>query len=582
MKNILLVGINAKFIHQNLAIYSIGKFLEKNNIQNVIYEEFTINSNVDNIIRKIYDLNPKIIGFSCYIWNIELIKKIIPILKNILPNTKIVLGGPEVSYDFQEDFLRDVDFYISGEGEKPFYNLVFALENNQDIKSIKGVSFFDGEKLHMNTEVDYLELSEIPFVYDDLSIFENRILYYETSRGCPYNCQYCLSSSVKGVRFLNYERVISDLTFFLKEKVRQVKFVDRTFNIDKKIAMNLWQFLIDNDNGYTNFHFELSADILTDDMFDLLKKARTGLFQFEVGVQSTNKDTLVAISRSQAQEKLFQNIRKLLSLENIHIHLDLIVGLPFETIEIFEQSFNDVYNELPHQFQIGFLKMLKGAGLRNKEKISEYGIKYRNFAPYEIFETKWLDFSNYSLLKDIEEVVELYYNSGFLYHTLRVLPKFTNNSFVFFKDLAVYFRKNGYFDLSHKKVSLYNYFIKFINTYFDIDTYNIFKNLVKLDFLFNEKNTLLPETLGSVDKEFLWDILNDENKLHKYFSNHLEFGYTKKQLGRSIIAINFDFDMEKLINGKVCKNNTYYFFDYILKNEKYYALGFGNCSFKKV
>ncbi len=365
MKNILLVGINAKFIHQNLAIYSIGKFLETKGVENVLYEEYTINSNVDNIIRKIYDINPKIIGFSCYIWNIELIKKMIPIIKNILPNTKIVLGGPEVSYDFKDDFVKDVDFYVSGEGEMPFYNLIKALENNEDTTNIKGVSFYNGDKVVVNTEVDYVELSSIPFVYDDLSIFENRILYYETSRGCPYNCQYCLSSSVKGVRFLSKERVISDLTFFLKNNVRQVKFVDRTFNIDKAFAMELWQFLIDNDNGFTNFHFELSADILTDDMFEVLKKARAGLFQFEVGVQSTNKDTLLAISRSHNQEKLFTNIKKLMSLENIHIHLDLIVGLPYEPLEVFEQSFNHVYLELPHQFQIGFLKMLKGAGLRN-------------------------------------------------------------------------------------------------------------------------------------------------------------------------------------------------------------------------
>ncbi len=579
--NILLVGINAKFIHQNLAIYSIGKFLEKNNVDNIIYEEFTINSNVDNIIRKIFDHRPSIIGFSCYIWNIELIKKIVPILKNILPYTKIVLGGPEVSYDFQDDYICDVDFYISGEGEKPFYNLVKAIQENKTLDNIKGVSYNDGEKLHINTEVDYVELSEIPFVYDDLSIFENRILYYETSRGCPYNCQYCLSSSVKGVRFLDEKRVLSDLDFFLKNKVRQVKFVDRTFNIDKKFAMKLWNYLIENDNGFTNFHFELSADILTEDMFEVLKKARVGLFQFEVGVQSTNKDTLVAISRSHNQEKLFQNIRKLMNLENIHIHLDLIVGLPYEDIRIFEKSFNDVYSELPHQFQIGFLKMLKGAGLRDESKINEYGIKYRSFAPYEIYETKWLDFPNYSLLKDVEEIVELYYNSGFLYHTLRIVPNFVDNVYKFFEEVAKYFRTKGYFDLSHKKVALYNYFIEFCKKFFDDKTFNLLRNLIKLDFLFNEKNTLLPETLGTVNKEFLWEVLNDEEKLQNTFSKHLELGYTKKQLGRSVIAIDFDYNLEKLLKCEVVEEKSFYFFDYILKDEVYHALGFGNCSFKK-
>ncbi|MFV0520306.1 MAG: DUF4080 domain-containing protein [Lachnospirales bacterium] len=573
MNKILLVGINAKFIHQNLAIHSIGKFLSSKGIDNIFYEEFTINSNVDKIINAIYMYNPKILGLSCYIWNFEIIKNMLPILKDILPNTKIILGGPEVSYEIEYSFLKEADYIVIGEGELPFYELVNSIFLEKDITTLKAIAYRKNDKIYVNKEQNVLNLEEIPFVYDDLSIFENKILYYETSRGCPYNCQYCLSSSVNGVRFLSEARVFSDLDFFIKNKVRQVKFVDRTFNIDTKFAMKVWEYLIKNDNMVTNFHFELSADILKDEMFTLLKKARTGLFQFEVGVQSTNEATLKAIQRSHNQSLLFENIKKLMALKNIHIHLDLIVGLPFEDIIIFEKSFNNVYRQKAEQFQIGFLKLLKGAGLRSQSFIEEYGFKYRNFAPYEIYETKWLPYKDYSILKDIEELVELYYNSGLLYNTLCMAMNFCESDFRFYIAFSKFFRENGYYDLSHKKLSLYTIFFDFINIFFKEQHHiDILKDLITLDFLLNEKASLLPETFGIVLKEGLWDILNDETLSLTLFKDYYEQGYTNKQLARNLVLVNFKYDIFKLMEDEILENNSNYIIDTFLFEGKFWKV----------
>ncbi len=568
MDKILLVGVNAKFIHQNLAIYSIGKFLENKGVSNIFYEEFTINSNIDKIINKIYEHKPKVLGFSCYIWNFEMIKAMLPILRDILPDTKIVLGGPEVSYEVEDSFLLEADYVVVGEGELPFYELVRGILSNGDIENIKSIAYRKEGKVFINGEFNTVALDEIPFIYDDLSIFENKIIYYETSRGCPYNCQYCLSSSVSGVRFLSEDRVFSDLDFFIKNKVRQVKFVDRTFNIDTKFAMKVWKFLIDNDNGFTNFHFELSADILKDNMFELLKTAREGLFQFEVGVQSTNTETLKAIQRSHNQELLFSNIKKLMALKNIHIHLDLIVGLPFEDIVSFEKSFNDVFNEKSHQFQVGFLKLLKGAGLRSPKAIEEYGFKYRSFAPYEIYETKWLPYGDYSLLRDIEELVELYYNSGFLFGTLCLCTKFCDNMFKFFKDFSLFFRDKGYYEISHKKITLYNIFYEFASEYFNKETFKVIKDSFLLDFLLNEKASLLPENFGVVLKDKLWDILNDEAIADKEFKECYDKGFNNKQIARNFVCLEFDYNLEKLTEGEVLEDKGFYIIDNTLKGEK--------------
>ncbi len=580
MSKVLMVGINAKFIHRNLAIYSIGEYCKTNGLDNIHYKEYSINNNIDNIINSIYDQNADVIAFSCYIWNYEIIKQIIPIIKSILPNSKIVLGGPEVSFEVKQNFIDGVDYYIMGEGEVSFYKLCKYLDDGYNISDIKGIAYESNGEIIIQEGVEVCELDEIPFVYDDFNE-DNRIIYYEASRGCPYSCQYCLSSSIKGVRFLSEERVFDDLQKFLDKKVKQVKFVDRTFNIKKDFAVKIWKFLIQNDNGYTNFHFELSADILTDELLKVTKKARVGLFQFEIGVQSTNEKTLSAISRSHNVQKIFDNVNKVMSLENIHVHLDLIIGLPYEDFDSFRKSFNDVHNLLPHQLQVGFLKVLKGSGI--KYQAEDYGIVYRGFAPYEVYKTNWLSYSEYSKLKNIEELVEIYYNSGLLYHTLKYYKNISNDYFSFYYGFAKYFKKNGYFDLAHKRVALYEIFVQFIKEQY-LDYEAELMELVKLDFLFNEKHNNIPISIGEVCKQTVWDKLNEENNELKQqqFNELIELGFTSKQIARNVVATTFKYDIQKLITGEKEERETTYFFDYLKPNEHTKALGFGNCNYYEV
>lgn len=456
----LLVGINAKFIHSCLAVRSLGRFAEEQYGIDCEISEYTINQSEDLILAEIYRKKPELIGFSCYIWNIEMVKRLVANLKKILPQTLILLGGPEVSFD-GEHILRSsaADCVLYGEGEEAFSQLCLALEEKRPLTGVPSLVYKEGEQIITNAPAEPLNLEKLPFVYDDLEIYENRILYYEAQRGCPFNCQYCLSSVDEGVRFQPLPKVKRELLFFLEHRVRQVKFVDRTFNANRAFAMEIWRYLHEHDNGITNFHFEIAADLLTDEMITFLKRVRPGLFQFEIGVQSTNGTTLKTIDRKGPFAQIREIVGKLQEGNNIHLHLDLIAGLPYEDFDSFRNSFNDVYNLAPDQFQLGFLKLLKGSGLRYHQR--EYGIVCRDTAPYEVLFTTDLPFEDMLRLKGIEELVETYYNSNRFQKSLGYLVQLAETPFDFFEEFRCFFQKNGHHLRPHSKLEQYDVLYRF-------------------------------------------------------------------------------------------------------------------------
>ncbi len=574
----LLVGINAKYIHTSLAVRSIEMYCKGNNT-NVSTKEFTINNDEDKIINEIYEEKPDFLGFSCYIWNINIILEIISTIKKLLPNVKIFVGGPEVSYEYDYIFEKGIDIVCIGEGEKTVKELIDRFNEKKCIdksfENVNGIAFKLENDIIVTKDRDLLQLDEIPFVYKNgLEGTEHKILYYEASRGCPYSCQYCLSSLEKGLRFLSEKRVKEDLDFFLKNNVKQVKFVDRTFNCNKKFALLIWNYLIDNDNGITNFHFEISADIVDDDMLNVLKNARVGLFQFEIGVQSTNDATLDEIKRKTNLQKLFDKVDKIKNLKNIHQHLDLIAGLPFEDYDIFKKSFNDVFNVYPEQFQLGFLKLLKGSGLRiNAEK---YGIVYKDKAPYEVLYTNLIDYDKMNMLKNIEEMIEIYYNSGKAINTIKYGIKFFNSPFDFFEQLVTYWVKNNYNNISHSKMKLYEVIYDFFKDIKDIDN-NVLNEIVKFDILLNDNIKSLPVWINTkYDNDFKdkeRKFYNNKENIQKYLP-HLE-KYDAKQISRMCYFEKFSIDIEKMINSNfnlINKEEVYILFDYNTKNDLIYKV----------
>ena len=583
----LLVAINAKYIHTSLAVRSIEMYCKQNNT-NVNIKEFTINNNEDMIINEIYAEKPDFLGFSCYIWNINIVIDLISTIKKLLPNIKIFVGGPEVSYEYDYIFEKGVDVVCIGEGEKTVKELVdnFNIKKciDESFKKIDGIAFKLDNEIIITKDRDLLSLDEIPFVYKEgLEGTEHKILYYEASRGCPYSCQYCLSSLEKGLRFLSEERVKQDLDFFLKNNVKQVKFVDRTFNCNKKFALMIWNYLINNDNGVTNFHFEISADIVDDEMLETLKKARLGLFQFEIGVQSTNDATLDEIKRKTNLEKLFDKVNKIKQLKNIHQHLDLIAGLPFEDYEIFKNSFNDVFSVYPEQFQLGFLKLLKGSGLRiNAQK---YGIVYKDKAPYEVLYTSLIDYDKMNMLKNIEDMVETYYNSGKAINTIKYGIKFFKSPFDFFEKLAIYWEDNDYNNITPSKMKLYEVIYSFLASVNNIDK-NILNEIIKFDILLNDNIKSLPSWINTkYDNDFKEkerNFYSNKENIEKYIP-HLE-KYDAKQISRMCYFEKFNIDIENMINSNfniINKNETYMLFDYYTKNDliykvKYHYLERGN------
>ncbi len=462
---ILLAACNAKYIHSNLAVYNL-KSCSGEYSSRVVVKEYTINQIRDDILKDIYLEQPDVVCFSCYIWNISFVRELVPDLKKILPQVEFWAGGPEVSYDAVEFLKKNPAFFgvMVGEGEETFHELAgYYIERKPEtLSGIRGVAFRDENKgrdiVHTGWR-ELMDLSKVPFAYSNLTEFKNRIIYYESSRGCPFSCSYCLSSIDKKLRFRDIELVKKELQFFIDNKVPQVKFVDRTFNCKHDHAMEIWRYITENDNGITNFHFEISADLLRAEELALMKTMRPGLIQLEIGVQSTNPQTIKAIRRTMDFEKLKGIVEQIHSFGNIHQHLDLIAGLPYEGYDSFHKSFCDVYALRPEQFQLGFLKVLKGSHMM--EMTGEYQILYKDREPYEVLSTAWLTYGEILRLKMVESMVEVYYNSGQFKNTLVFLEQYFEDPFRMYEALGRFYEKKGYSEISHSRMRRYEILMEF-------------------------------------------------------------------------------------------------------------------------
>lgn len=474
----LLTAINAKYIHSNLAVYSLRAFAvqeEPQYVDELQIAEYTINQTTDSILMDLYKKKPDILCFSCYLWNIEYVRTLLQELPKILPEVKIWLGGPEVSYHAEQTLgsLPQVSGIMCGEGEETFLELIrFYHGKIESLEQIAGIVYRadcgnasvhagDGISLIRSTAPRQpMDLSRVPFVYQDMEIFKHKIIYYESSRGCPFSCSYCLSSIDKCLRFRDLELVKKELQFFIDQEVPQVKFVDRTFNCRHSHAMAVWSYLKEHDRGVTNFHFEVAADLLNEEEIELIRSMRPGLIQLEIGVQSTNEKTIREIRRRMQFTKVAATVKKIRTAGNIHQHLDLIAGLPFEDYESFRRSFCDVYALRPEQLQLGFLKVLKGSYM--EEKAAEYELVYQDTPPYEVLSTKWISYADLIRLKGVEEMVEVYYNSGQFVHTMDLLAHEFSDAFSMYETLAEYYEAHGYFGISHTRIARYEILWSFI------------------------------------------------------------------------------------------------------------------------
>lgn len=493
---VVLSTLNAKFIHSSLAL----KYLEaacRPICPAISSKEYTINNELLAILSDLYKEQPEIVGLACYIWNADMTFKLVRLLKKVLPTVIIILGGPEVSYDPEKIMKQQnaVDYIVQGEGEETMKALLAALKSNTAVNGIPGLTLRENERIIVGEPQVVADLNTIPFPYydEDIVKLKDKIIYYESARGCPFSCSYCLSSATSGVRFFSLERVYSDLQFFIRHNVRQVKFVDRTFNARKEHYLPILKFLAGQDCR-TNFHFEIAVDILDDEVLEFLKCVPVGRFQFEIGIQSTHKPTLVKITRHNNWPKIVDCVTKIISYQNIHVHLDLIVGLPQESYIQFGQSFNDVYQLQPQMLQIGFLKLLKGAAIR--EEADKYNYIYLDYAPYEVLANRWLTYGEVRKLKIVEEVFNQVYNTGRFKYTLQVLiPLHSNNAFGFYHDLSTYWEERGLHLVAHSSKSLYNYILDFCNIHYKQEV-DLIQEFLKYDALMSEKGAVRPEVLS--------------------------------------------------------------------------------------
>lgn len=550
--NTILVSLNSKFIHSNLAIRYLSRYVA--DVGNVDIHEFTINQSPDYIAAEIYKLSPEVVGFSTYIWNLKETLKVCEILKIVKPEIKILLGGPEVSYDGDE-ILKDIpyiDYIIYGEGEETFKEFLNAIKDDKDLNHIKGLIYREGNTVIRNHERALIkDLNTIPSPYDSFGDeYENKIVYYEASRGCPFNCQYCLSSTLKGVRVFDIDRVKNDLTTFIEGKAKQVKFVDRTFNANKDYALEIMAFIKEKQPDHINFHFEITAHLIDDEFLDFLKDVKEGLFQFEIGVQSTNDNTIDAIDRKTDFDKLSEVTKRIKSYKNIHQHLDLIAGLPYEGYESFINSFNDVYNLKPEKLQLGFLKLLKGSGLRLAK--DKYGYKYIDEPPYEVLQSNYISYGELLKLKGIEDLVEKYYNEGYFEHTLNyIIKNHYKSAFEFYEDLYKFWDFNQYHMVSHSRIGLYDILVDFINLRKFVDSLYI-TQILKFDFTLNNKNTKLK--LGYEENDEykgrlnIHELLRNEKILSEYLSQYKELP-TKKLINKVVVE-RFEMNILKAISDE--------------------------------
>lgn len=522
MKKILLTAINAKYIHSNLAVYSLKAYAQScfdtSKELRIDIAEYTINQQADDILSDIYKRCPDMLCFSCYIWNISYIERIVKEIAKILPDVKIWLGGPEVSYDAGEVLKRlpEVSGVMKGEGEETFARLI----EGEKLETLAGITYRDSEgRIRENPWRDVMDLDKVPFVYQDLTEFEHKIIYYESSRGCPFSCSYCLSSVDKRLRFRSLSLVKKELQFFIDHKVPQVKFVDRTFNCNHEHAAEIWKYLIRHDNGVTNFHFEISADLLNEEELRLIRSMRPGLIQLEIGVQSTNEDTVREIHRSMRFEKVAANVRAIREAGNVHQHLDLIAGLPYEDYESFKNSFNQVYELRPEQLQLGFLKVLKGSFMSRNQK--EYGLVFHDTPPYEVLYTKWLSYRSLLKLKGIEEMVEVYYNSGQFAKTLPMLEQEFETPFRFYESLAEFYEENGYHAVNHARAARYEILLSFAKER-AADKEALYRELLTYDYYLRENAKNRPVFAGEyqMEKEYLREFYRQEEIEHRYLPGY--------------------------------------------------------------
>ena len=572
---VLLAAINAKYIHSNLGIYSLKTYGEKMLKEwglaeqaEISLAEYTINHQMEQILQDIYKRKPDVIGFSCYIWNISYVKVILADIKKVLPDVKIWAGGPEVSYH-GEAFLKEepaVDLVMMGEGEITFAHFLKALLEGEDLKQVPGLMVRNADGTFTDTGFrQVMDMSQIPFPYAfmDMKELEHRIIYYESSRGCPFSCAYCLSSIDKKLRFRSLDLVLPELEWFLQAKVPQVKFVDRTFNCKKSHAMAIWQYIRDHDNGVTNFHFEIAADLLDKDELDLLSTMRPGLVQLEIGVQSTNEKTLEAIRRKTDIEEIREITETINSWHNIHQHLDLIAGLPWEDLESFKKSFNDVYEMEPEQLQLGFLKVLKGSYM--EELIPDCDLLYSAAPPYEVLCTKWLSYGDVLELKDIEEMTEVHYNSRQFTCTLKELEKEFDTPYEMFSFMAGYYNKNHLFGISHSRIARYEILWKIIQERLEkngkcetqgkpenggvSEKLEQYRDLLMTDLYLSENVKSRPTFARDLSdsKDFVREFFQREEKTPEHLSGYE--GYDSRQ-------------MAKMAHLEPLRDGTYLLFDY--------------------
>ena len=572
---VLLAAINAKYIHSNLGIYSLKTYGEKMLKEwglaeqaEISLAEYTINHQMEQILQDIYKRKPDVIGFSCYIWNISYVKVILADIKKVLPDVKIWAGGPEVSYH-GEAFLKEepaVDLVMMGEGEITFAHFLKALLEGEDLKQVPGLMVRNADGTFTDTGFrQVMDMSQIPFPYAfmDMKELEHRIIYYESSRGCPFSCAYCLSSIDKKLRFRSLDLVLPELEWFLQAKVPQVKFVDRTFNCKKSHAMAIWQYIRDHDNGVTNFHFEIAADLLDKDELDLLSTMRPGLVQLEIGVQSTNEKTLEAIRRKTDIEEIREITETINSWHNIHQHLDLIAGLPWEDLESFKKSFNDVYEMEPEQLQLGFLKVLKGSYM--EELIPTCDLLYSAAPPYEVLCTKWLSYGDVLELQDIDEMTEVHYNSRQFTCTLKELEKEFDTPYEMFSFMAGYYNKNHLFGISHSRIARYEILWKIIQERLEkngkcetqgkpenggvSEKLEQYRDLLMTDLYLRENVKSRPTFARDLSdsKDFVREFFQREEKTPEHLSGYE--GYDSRQ-------------MAKMAHLEPLRDGTYLLFDY--------------------
>ncbi|WP_236895114.1 B12-binding domain-containing radical SAM protein [Clostridium beijerinckii] len=541
---VLITAVDSKFIHSNLAVRYLKSFTRDMDYESKI-KEFTINDREGRILEEIIKEKPDIVAFSTYIWNVELISRVANLIKRVDSNIEILYGGPEVSFDSRSFLKNNVgEYVIEGEGEKTYRDFILYKLGKIKLEDVRGLHYKVNDIVYSNEKRPLMSMDEIVFPYEENEDLTNKIVYYEASRGCPFNCKYCLSSTSHGVRFLDIDRVLKDLMYFINKEVRLVKFVDRTFNCNSKFAMAIWDFLINQDTN-TQFHFEISADILKPQEIELLSKAPKGRFRFEVGVQTTNDEVLRNINRFVNFSDIKEKVLEIEALRNIDQHLDLIAGLPGEDYESFKKSFNDMYEIKPEEIQLGFLKLLKGSSMR--EDADKYGMEYSPYPPYEILKTDKISYEELLKLKKVEEMVDKYYNSQKFNHIIRYFERKFELPFDFYYSLGMFFEDKGYFSKNIGNAEYYKVFLDYSESVLQ-ESNKYLKEIIRFNYLIFNKKRGLPEFLRSdMEKEEEKSIKEKLKEQYSFKEYHLE---------------KFKINIEKYIEtGEMLEEDTYYLFN---------------------